>query len=162
MQDSKQVDMGEKYKNWMNALVWQVVIAIKVGEEVAGEAYLEKLEKAFYDFGVRTAGHWKEASDIKEEKPDCVALGKIMDTIDGSFANWWDGYVENSPKVFEKHVNNCPVAMTLKFAPEFCERVVPATLNGILQTLNPKATIAFDSFMSKGDKTCHYRMEVKN
>jgi hypothetical protein len=161
MQDPKQVDMGERYRNWMNALFWQVIIAIMVGKEIAGEAYLEKLEKAFYDYGVRCAGYWKDISDLKEEKPDCLALGKIMDTVDDSFANWWDGYVEKSSKAFEKHINNCPVATTLKWAPEICERMVPAALNGILQTLNPKATIAFDSFMSKGDKTCHYRMEVK-
>lgn len=162
MQDPSPVDMGGKYKYWMEALVWQVVIAIGVGKEVAGERYLKKLEEASYNFGARSAAHWTELTGVKEARPDCVALGKILDAIDDSFANWWDGYVENSPKGFEKHVINCPVVEPLKWAPEFCERIVPATLKGILQTLNPTATINFCSFMSKGDKTCHYRVETRD
>jgi len=160
MQDSRQVDMGEKYKNWIESLVWQVVIAIGVGKEVAGENYLKKLEEASYSFGARSVGHWTELTGVKEANPDCMVLGKIMDAIDDSIANWWDGYVENSPTAFEKHIINCPVAEYMKWAPEFCERLVPATLRGILQTLNPKATITFDSYLSKGDETCHYRVEI--
>ena len=49
MHDPGQLDMGERYRNWMKALVWQVVIAIRVGKDVAGETYLKKLEKAFYN-----------------------------------------------------------------------------------------------------------------
>jgi hypothetical protein len=162
MQDSSRVNMEERYKNWMKALVWQVVIAIKVGKELAGESYLEKLEEAFYDFGVRCTGYWRETAGVKDTEPDCVTLGKVMDTMDDSFANWWDGYVENTPEAFEKHVTHCPIVETLKWAPEYCERIVPATLRGVLQTLNSKATVTFDRFMSKGDKTCHYRVEIKD
>jgi hypothetical protein len=137
-----------------------MVIAIKVGKDVAGETYLKKLEEAFYNYGVRCTGYWRGIAGVKEKEPDCLTLGRLMDAVDDSFANWWDGYVENTSEIFEKHIINCPVAETLKWAPEYCEHIVPATLQGILQTLNPKATITFDSFMSKGDKTCHYRIET--
>jgi hypothetical protein len=60
VQDSGQMDMGERYKNWMNALVWQVVIAIMVGKDVAGETYLKKLEEAFYNYGIRCTDYWIE------------------------------------------------------------------------------------------------------
>ena len=160
MQNTTKADMEKRYRNWTNALAWQLVIAINVGKEIAGETYLEKLEEAFYNFGIRTTGYWKETAGVKEAEPDCIALGKLMDVIDDSFANWCDGYVENTPEAFEKHVINCPIVETLKWAPEVCERIVPATLRGILQTMNPKANITFDRFMSKGDKTCHYRIET--
>jgi hypothetical protein len=153
--------MGEQYKNWMKALALQLVTALTTGKDVAGETYLKKLEEAFYNYGVRCTGYWRELAGVKEAMPDCLALGKIMDAVDDSFANWWDGYIENSPEAFEKHIVNCPIAQSLKWAPEYCERLVPAALNGILQSLNPKAKITFSSFMSKGDKTCHYRIETK-
>ncbi len=37
-----------------------------------------------------------------------------MDAIDMSLGNYWDGYVENSPSGFEKHITTCPVADILK------------------------------------------------
>ena len=162
MPNSSKLDMAAHYQNWMNSLVHQFIIAVMVGREVAGESYLEKLEETFYNFGVKCAGYWTEIAGVKEAEPDCVALGKVMDAVDDSFANWWDGYVGNSPGAFEKHILNCPVAASLKLVPEYCERIVPATLRGILQTLNPKANITFSSFISKGDKTCHYRIETRD
>jgi predicted ArsR family transcriptional regulator len=160
MQNKAKADMEERYHNWTNALAWQFVIAINVGKEVAGETYLKKLEEAFYKYGVRCTDYWRKAAGIEEPEPDCLVLGKLMDAVDGSFANWWEGYVKNTPEAFEKHIINCPIADIVKWAPEYCERLVPAALQGILQTLNPKASITFDNFMSKGDKTCHYRVET--
>ncbi len=161
MQDLSQVDMGERYKNWMEALARWTVIAIAVGKEVAGEAYLKRLEEEFYNGGRRNVRHWTEVVGLEETAPDCMALGKIMDAVDDSFANWWDGYVENSPKAFEKHILTCPVAKAFRREPDFCERLVGASALGMLQGLNPKAHITFDKFLSKGDETCHYRIEIK-
>jgi hypothetical protein len=42
--------MGERYKNWMNALAFQLVIALTAGKDVTGETYLKKLAEAFYPF----------------------------------------------------------------------------------------------------------------
>ena len=160
MVESNQIDMGERYKNWMETLVRFTVITFNVGAEVARESYLKKLEEEFYKSGARAAKHWREIAGLKRAEPDCIALGTLMDAVDDSFANWWDGYVENSPTAFEKHILSCPCAEQLKRAPVFCERMVVAQSRGLLGVLNPKATITWNKFLSRGDHTCNYRIEI--
>ena len=80
--------------------------------------------------------------------------------MDEVFGNPWDGYVENSPTGFEKHLLSCAIADILSQAPEICIRLVPALANGLISAINPNATIKFYECLCKGDKTCHYRVEI--
>jgi len=147
------------YKNWMEQLSTWIITILKVGKELSGETYLQKLEKEFHKLGA--AGF--EALQIPptaEMGTDCKTIGKICDTVDEIFGNPWDGYVENSPTGFEKHLLSCPVTDILSQAPEICTRLVPALANGMASAINPHATIKFYECLSKGDKTCHYRVEI--
>lgn len=161
MEQLNKPNMEERYRTWVESLARYTVMAFQVGKELAGETYLKRLEEEFYKAGARSAKHWRELSGVKEADPDCIGLGKIMDTIDDSFANWWDGYVQNSPKGFEKHILTCPVAKAWSRAPELCTRMIAASWRGLINTLNPKATTTWNEFLPAGDKTCHYRIEIK-
>jgi hypothetical protein len=89
-----------------------------------------------------------------------VGIGKILDVVDESLDNYWDGYVENSPTGFEKQIINCPIAQIFSAAPDICERLFPAMAQGLVSKINPNATAKFYEFLCNGGKSCHYRVEI--
>jgi hypothetical protein len=97
-----------------------------------------------------------------ETASDCLAIGKVFDTMDDSLANFWDGYIEKSPKAFEKRVVTCPAAEAFSMAPIICERVIASAAQGLVKALNPKATFRFTELMPKGDDSCRYRIEIED
>lgn len=156
-------EMGKRYKNWVDALSRYVVIAFNVGKEVGGEKYVERLKEEFYKAGQRGAKHWAQAAGVTEaELEDCKGMAKIQDFIDDGYANFWEGYIENSPKALEKEVYTCPVAKPWTRAPEFCEVILAASMEGMINTLNPKfESKGFSKLIPKGDKVCRFRIEMK-
>jgi len=164
MKNPSDAEMGKIYKNWMEALARYAVILFNVGKEVAGEKYMEKLKEEFYKAGQRGAKSWREASGLQELQPelqpDCKAIGKLMDFIDDGYGNFCDGHVENSPKAFEKNILTCPIDKPWSRAPELCD-LMEVSMQGLYDALNPKARIKFDKFLTKGEKVCHYRIEIK-
>ena len=81
--------------------------------------------------------------------------------MDYSLANFWDGYVEKTPKAFEKRILTCPVAEALSAAPVVCERFIASGARGSIKALNPKANIQFTELLPKGDDVCRYRIEIE-
>ena len=164
MKNLSDAEMGQRYKNWMEALARYTVIAFNVGKELAGEKYVERLKEEFYQAGQRSAKYWVEATGIKELQPelqpDCKAIGKLMDFIDNGYANFWDGYIENSPKAYDKDIVTCPIAKPWSRAPELCD-MIEVSMQGLYDALNPKARIKFDKWLTRGEKVCHYRIEMK-
>ena len=158
-----EAEMGQRYKNWVDALSRYVVLAFNVGKELAGEKYVERLKEEFYKLGQRSAKHWLEVSGITEvELADCKGFGKLQDFIDDGYANFWEGYIENSPEAFEKELYTCPVVKAWSRAPELCEVMLCASMEGLIETLNPQCEAkGFSRLMTKGDKVCRFRMEMK-
>ena len=166
MQNRTDAEMGQRYKNWMEALARYTVITFNVGKELAGERYIERVKEEFYKAGQRSVKHWRQASGVKEIQPelqpDCKGMGKLMDFIDDGYANFWDDYIENSPKAFEKEVFTCPIAEAWSRAPELCDVMLEASFQGMLDVLNPKIKFkGFSKLLPRGDKVCRYRMEME-
>lgn len=67
---------------------------------------------------------------------DCHKIGQVFDAMDDSLANFWDGYVEKSPKALEKRLVTCPVAEGFSLAPVICERLMLGGARGLLKALN--------------------------
>lgn len=87
----------------------------------------------------------------------------MHDYIDDRYANFWDDYVENSPNGFEKELNTCPIAKYWSKEPDLCEILFGDSLKGFAETLNPKfQTSGFTKLLTKGDKCCRYRIEMKD
>ncbi|MCX6000874.1 MAG: L-2-amino-thiazoline-4-carboxylic acid hydrolase [Chloroflexi bacterium] len=147
------------YKNWMHTLAQWVAVMYTVGKETGGEAFVQKVEGELRRTSMKEGERLR--SRLQAEDVDCMRIGKIMDGVDESFGNYWEGYVENSPSCFEKHITTCPVAHILSGAPEICTRLLLASGQGLIAGVNPDATFRMDTTMSQGDKTCHYRVEVK-
>jgi hypothetical protein len=151
------------YKNWMEMLTGWVITIFKAGKEVSGETFLKKLEEEFYNLGktgLASGLSLMMDSLVPGMGNDATSIGKICDIVDESFGNPWNGYVENTSKVFEKHILACPVSEALSQAPEICTRMVPAMVNGLLSAINPKAKVRFYECLCNGDKSCHYRIEI--
>ncbi|HEX76764.1 MAG TPA: hypothetical protein G4O12_09350 [Dehalococcoidia bacterium] len=158
-----EAEMGQRYKNWVDALSRYTVIAFNVGKEVAGEKYVERVREEFYKAGQRSAKHWLEASGVKEaELADCRGLAKVQDFIDDGYANFWEGHIENSPRAFEKELLTCPVVKPWSRAPELCEIMLAASMDGLVKTLNPKCEAkGFSKLLTRGDKGCRFRVEMQ-
>jgi hypothetical protein len=64
-----------------------------IGQEVGGEQFLRKVEEAIFEGSKLDVQRYKEAAEIgaMETASDCVAIGRLLDTIDDSLANFWDG-----------------------------------------------------------------------
>jgi hypothetical protein len=64
-----------------------------IGQEVGGEQFLRKVEEAIFEGSKLDVQRYKEAAGIgaMETASDCVAIGRLLDTIDDSLANFWDG-----------------------------------------------------------------------
>lgn len=157
------IEMGKRYKNWTDSLSRQMVVLYNVGKEVGGQKFVDRLKEEYRKMGKRDAGMWTNLVGIKpEELKDCSNLSRIYDFIDDRFANFWDGYVENSLKAYEKELYTCPVAAPWSKAPELCELILNEALIGMAETLNPKfKSEGFTKLLVKGDKCCRYRIEME-
>ncbi|MCX6000266.1 MAG: hypothetical protein NTU41_11965 [Chloroflexi bacterium] len=154
-----EAETEQVYKNWMNSLAWWATIMYRAGKETGGEVFVRKVEAEFHQMGKRQGEILR--SRLQVEEVDCTTIGRIMDGIDKSFGNYWDGYIENSPGGFEKLITTCPVADTLSRAPEICTRLLYACAQGIVIGINPDAKFRMDEIISKGDKVCHVRIELE-
>ena len=156
-------EMGKRYRNWTEALARQVTLLYKIGKEVGGEAFVERLKEEYYKGGKKGAKMWMALSQTEpEDFVDCMALPRIHDTIDDTFANFWDGYIEHTPQAFEKELKTCPVARIWSREPDLCEVMLGASLEGMLEELNPKfKTEGFSKLLTKGDAVCRFRVELE-
>lgn len=156
-------EMGRRYRNWTEALARQVVTLYRVGKEVGGEAFVHRLEEEFYRQGRKGAATWMALSGTRPENfEDCTGLPRLQDAIDDYFANFWDGYVENTPRAFEKELKTCPVARIWSREPELCEMMIAASLAGMLEELNPRfRSRGFSKLLTKGDPVCRFRVELE-
>jgi len=157
-------EMGKRYKNWTEALARQMVLLFRVGKEVGGERFVERLKEEYHKNGQKGAAMWMALSGTtKEDFKDCSHLPKVHDLIDDTFANYWDGYVEHTPKAFEKELKTCPVARQWSKAPELCEILLGESLKGMAKELNPKfKTTGFSKLLTKGDSVCRFRVELED
>ena len=156
-------NMAQRYKKWAENLSYMVATMANIGQETGGEAFLQKVEEAIFEGGKANAQWLKDTAGVGESETavDCHKIGQVFDAMDDSLANFWDGYVEKSPKVLEKRLVTCPVAQGFSLSPVVCERLILAGAKGLLKALNPKATIHFTEFLPNGDDACCYRIEVE-
>jgi hypothetical protein len=157
-------EMGKRYKSWTEALARQVVLLYKVGKEVGGEKFVERLKEEYYKNGRKGAAMWMALSGSKKEDfKDCMGMAKLQDCIDDTFANFWDGYVEHTPKAFEKELKTCPITKPWLKEPDLCEVLIGASLQGMIKELNPKfKSEGFTKLLTKGDKVCRFRVEMED
>jgi len=157
-------NMEKRYRAWAENLAGLVVLLVSIGQETGGEQFLKKVEEAVFEGSKADAKKWKDAAGIGESETalDGHKIGQVFDAMDDTLANFWDGYVEKSPKVLEKRVVTCPVAEPFSLAPVICERLILGGAQGLLKALNPKATFRFKELMPKGDDACCYRIEIED
>ena len=156
-------EMGKRYKKLTAGLARQMVLLYSVGKKVGGEKFVEGLKKEYFKMGENLAGMIKERSGAKEEDfKDClVGLPKVFDYVDDANANFWDGYVENTPQAFEKEIKTCPLVKEWSEAPEICDILLGEFVKGAANELNPKfKTFGFSKLLVKGDSVCRYRVEL--
>ncbi len=156
-------EMGKRYRNWTEALSRQVVTLYRVGKEVGGDKFVERLKEEFERQGRKSAAMWMGLSGSKpEDFADCTGVARIQDMIDDSFANFWDGYIENSPEAFEKELKTCPVARVWSREPDLCEVLLGSMFKAMLAEVNPKLkTEGFTKLLTKGDPCCRFRIELE-
>ncbi len=153
-------ELGKRYKNWTESLARQMVTLYRIGKEVGGEKFVERLKEEYYKDGQKGAHLWmKLTGTTKEDFKDCTNLPRVHDLIDDTFANFWNGYVEQTPKAFEKELQICPVTNQWSKEPELCEVLLGESLRGMATELNPKfKTSGFTKLLTKGDKVCRFRV----
>lgn len=155
-------EMGKKYKTWAESLARHVVWLYHIGKEVGGEKFVEKVKEKYYEEGLKSSKGWMAMTGTNaDDFKDCANLHKVWDTIDESAANYWHGYVENSPDAFEKELFTCPVAKAWAKEPELCSLCIASWCQGAMKGLNPKFEINFNKLMPDGDNVCRYRVEIK-
>ena len=157
-----QEEMGKRYKNWTRGLAYQLMVLYRVGKETGGEQFIERLKEEFFKIGRESARSSMAATGTtQEDYKDCSSMPKICDRIDDSLANFWDGYVENSPTAFEKEIKTCPVAKGYSMEPDFCDVILGQFVKGVAHEANPQfKTDGFSKLLVKGDNCCRYRIEV--
>ena len=155
--------MGKRYKNWTEALARQMVTLYRIGKEVGGDKFVERLKEEYYESGRKGAGMWMNfTGTTKNDFKDCSHFPKIHDLIDDTFANYWDGYVEQTSQAFEKELYTCPVAKIWSKEPDLCEVLLGESLRGMATELNPKfKTEGFSKLLTKGDSVCRFRVELE-
>lgn len=156
-------EMGKRYENWTKALARQVVTLYTIGKEVGGDKFVDRLKEEYRESAKKDAALLMKITDSKpEDFKDCLGLPKMFDYIDNRYANFWNGYIENTPKAFEKEINTCPVTEPWSKAPDICEVLLGEALKSMAKTLNPKfKTKGFTKLLTKGDKCCRYRVEME-
>ena len=157
-------NMDQRYRAWAENMASLVALMAVIGQETGGDEFIRRVEETIFEGSKLDVQKYKDAAGITDtDTPaDCLTLGKLMDAVDDSLANFWDGYVEKSPKVFEKRVVTCPVAEAFSLAPIVCERVIASGARGYIKSLNPKADIKFTELIPKGDDACCYRIEIED
>lgn len=157
-------EMGKRYKNWTESLAIQMVVLYQVGKEVGGEKFEEKLKEAYRNMGKAQAGIFmKMAGCSPGDFKDVRGIAKISDIIDDRYANFWDGYIENTPEAFEKEIKTCPVACFWSNTPELCEVYLYELFKAMGEELNDKYKfLGFSELLPKGDNCCHYRIEIED
>jgi hypothetical protein len=155
--------MGKRYKNWTEALARQLVLMYRVGKEVGGKKFVERLKEEYYKDGQKGAHLWMKLTGTKpEDFKDCSKLHLILDLIDDTYANYWNGYIENSTDAFEKELYTCPVVRWFSREPEICQVLLGESSKGLASELNPKLKAkGFSKLLTKGDKVCRYRFELQ-
>jgi hypothetical protein len=155
-------EMGKKYKIWTESLARYVVWLYSIGKEVGGDKFVEKVKDKYYSEGLKSAkGLMAMTGTSPEDFQDCANIHKIWDIIDESAANYWNGYVENSPRAFEKELFTCPGAKAYSKEPEICSLCITSWCNGVVKGLNPRLEMKFSKLMPEGDDVCRYRVEMK-
>ena len=149
----------EIYRNWAHGLAMWTVTLFKVGKEIAGETFIQRVEEEFAKSGVNVARKYGSLSG--ETGSDAQAIGRILDMVDESMGNFCNGYEENSPQAFEKHILTCPVAEIFSQEPEICSRLAQATAQGLVSSINPNAHFRLDELLCKGAESCHYRVDIR-
>ena len=136
----------------------------RVGKEVGGEKFVKRLKEEYARDGVKGAVMWMSLTDTKpEDFKDCRDLAKIQDLIDDTFANFWNGYVELSPKAFEKELNTCPVTKQWSKEPDLCDVCISQSAVAMYSAINPKFKFkGFSKLLTKGDKACRLRVEMED
>lgn len=90
-------------------------------------------------------------------------IAKVSDTIDDRYANFWDGYIENTSEAFEKEIKTCPVARFWSNTPELCEVYLYELFKAMGEELNSKFKfLGFSKLLPKDDKFCRYRIEIED
>jgi len=131
----------------------------EVGKETGGETFVRRMEEEFYGRALQHGA--KLRSHLKVNGTDCTAIASLMDTINRGVGCRWDGHVENSPTVYDKHITACPLAGHFSRSPDICLRLGTSAYRGAAASINPNATFEMDKCISMGDETCHYRFEIK-
>ncbi|MEE9913097.1 MAG: hypothetical protein K4571_15395 [Deltaproteobacteria bacterium] len=157
-------EMCRRFKNWTETLAGQLVIMYRVGKKYGGEKFVKEMKEEFFQIGKMTARRWIAANGIKEEdSPDCTTLARVQDFIDDRYANFWDGYIECTPRAFEKEIKTCPITKAMSVDPEYCEVLVAESYKGLLAGLNPKfKTDGWLKLLPKGDKCCRLRATLED
>ena len=156
-------EMGKHYKAWVMNLADQVAYLFKLGKEMGGEKFIERIRSDFAKLGEMSAPYWmKKSGTTPEDFKDCTAIPKVQDLIDTTYANFWDGYIELSPQVFEKEVKTCPVARPWCEEPDICDVMLGAFESGLMKGLNPKfSSKGFSKLLVKGENSCRFRVELE-
>lgn len=159
-----EAEMGKRYKNWTESLAMQMMMLYRAGKEAGGEKFIELLKQEYRKQGKRAAKAYLAATGTtKDDFKDCMNLNKIQDLMDDTYANFWNGYIEHSPKAFEKEVYTCPVARIWSREPALCEFCISELLDGMLEEINPKFRCkGFSKLIPKGEKTCRFRVEMED
>ena len=150
----------ELLKRGLVGLARQLLMAIKLGREMGGEEYMQRLEEENRKSGYETAPILAHVAGLEENETDATALGKILDYIDSTFGCQWE-YIEQSPSVFEKRIYSCPVAKTYRELPEICDRFGIAMTEEVLKRINPKSSLIMKESLPSGGRACHVRVEIK-
>lgn len=153
--------MCRRYKNWTESLARQLVLMFRVGREVGGEKFMERIREEYYRDGKKGAQLWmKLTGTTPDDFRDCSKLHLILDLIDDTYANYWDGYIENSPGALEKELKTCPVVRQFSREPDICRVLLGESSRGLADGLNPAIKAkGFSKLLSNGDPVCRYRFE---
>jgi hypothetical protein len=156
-------EMGKHYKAWMINLANQVAYLFKLGKEMNGDAFVERVKSDFAMQGQMSAPYWmKKSGTTPDDFEDCTNIPKVQDAIDTLYANFWDGYIENTPQAFEKEVTTCPVAKPWCQEPDICDVMLGSFESGLMKGLNPKfSPKGFSKLLVKGESSCRFRVEFE-
>jgi hypothetical protein len=156
-------EMGKRYKNWTESLGRQLAIFYKIGKEVGGEKFVERLAEQYRKDGENGAKMWPALTgSAPEDFKDCLSLPKIQDAIDDTFANFGP-YVECSPKAIEKELRTCPMTKLWSRQPDLCAICITQSAVQMYKTINPKFKFkGFSKLLTRGDDCCRFRIELED
>ncbi|MBU2647083.1 hypothetical protein KKI24_20410 [bacterium] len=157
-------EMGKHYKAWTINLANQVAYLFKLGKEMGGDKFIERVKADFTRQGEKAAPYWmKKTGTTPDDFKDCSGIPKVQDAIDLLYANFWDGYIENTPQAFEKEVTTCPVAKPWCQEPDICDVMLGSFESGLMKGLNPRfKPQGFSKLIPRGDASCRFRVELED